>query len=329
MPATTAERPLLERFPALSALPRVALCALPTPVHLASTPDGRPLLVKRDDLTAAPIGGNKARALEFLLGGAGPGDRVVTVGPSGSNSALATATHAAALGAGTVVVRWRQHTNPSARKVDARLRSVARVIDAFHPVAAYAVAAALRLRRPSLWVPPGATSPLSVLGYVNGALELAGQMRQGLMSVPSRVFVPFGTGGTAAGLALGFRLAGLSLPVTAVRVVPRIVGRRNRLLALANASAGVLERLTGERIARLAADDITVEHGYYSGEYGRPRPDAAALHAWARKAGIVLDDTYSLKTAAAALASAEPRPLLWLTFDGRVMVARSTAPGDS
>ena len=328
MPATTAERPLLERFPALAALPRAALCTLPTPVQLASTADGRPLLVKRDDLTAAPFGGNKARALEFLLGVAGPGDRVVTVGPSGSNSALATATFAAALGASTVVVRWRQHMNPSAREVDARLRNVARIIDAGHPVPAYAVAAALRLRRRSLWVPAGATSPLSLLGYVNGALELARQIREEAMSVPSRVFVPFGTGGTAAGLALGFRLAGLALPVTAVRVVPLIVARRNRLAALANATARLVERFTGERIGRLTAADVSVEHGFYAGEYGRPWPGAAAIHAWAKKAGMVLDDTYSLKTAAAALASDEPRPLLWLTFDGRVMAARTTAPGD-
>lgn len=329
MPATTAERPLLRRYPALAALPRAALCALPTPLQRVAAPDGRSLLLKRDDLTAAPFGGNKARGLEFALGAVRPGDHVVTVGPTGSNSALATATFAASLGATTTVVRWRQHLNPAARAVDARMRCVARIVDAWHAVPAYAIATAMRLRSRTTWVPAGGASPLAVLGHVNAALELAEQLRAESVAAPTRIFVPFGTGGTAAGLALGFRIAGLRVPVTAVRVVPRVVGRLGRVVSLANSTASLIERRTGEFVARVERAHVAVEHGFYGGEYGRPRDDAPALHAWARAAGFALDDTYSLKTAAAALASGEPRPLLWLTFDGRVLDARATTPGDA
>lgn len=329
MPATTAEPPLLRRFPALAALPRVSLCALPTPIELTSAPDGRPVLLKRDDLSAAPVGGNKARGLEFVLGRVRPGDRVVTVGPSGSNAALATATYAASLGAGTTVVRWRQHMNPAARAVDARTRAVAHIVDARHPVVAYALATVLRMQPRTTWVPAGGASPLAVLGHVNAALEVVEQLTSGAISVPSRVFVPLGTGGTAAGLALGFRIAGARTLVTAVRVVPRIVGRAGRVAGLANAAASLIERLTGAFAPRLSAADIAIEHGFYGGEYGRPLPDSGSLHGWARTAGVVLDDTYSLKTAAAAFSSTEPRPLLWLTFDGRVMDTRTANPGDA
>jgi D-cysteine desulfhydrase len=49
------------------------------------------LWIKRDDLCADPIGGNKVRALEFLLGSVAKDDDVVTVGSAGSTHALAVA----------------------------------------------------------------------------------------------------------------------------------------------------------------------------------------------------------------------------------------------
>src|SRR5437762_13904849 len=75
---------LLTRCPALAdALPRIDLGVRETPVE-QWTIDGISLLAKRDDLSAPLLGGNKVRALELLLAGVGPGDTVLTVGPTGS-----------------------------------------------------------------------------------------------------------------------------------------------------------------------------------------------------------------------------------------------------
>lgn len=321
MPATAADLPLLLRFPALRALPRVAFCSLPTPVASVPIDGARTLLVKRDDLSAAPLGGNKARGLEWLLGGVRQGDRVVTVGPTGSNHALATATYARRLGARVTVVRWRQHMNEAAHAIDGRLRHAARLIDARWVGAAYVIAAAERAAG-ARWIPAGGAAPLAVLGHVNAALELAAQIAAGDCARPSRVYVPLGTGGTAAGLALGFRLAGALVPVVAVRVVPRIVGRASRVASLANRAAALIERHTGQFIPRVSRHEVAVEHAYFAGEYGRPLP-----HPWVdavfREAGIRLDDTYSRNAAAAALDGSDPHPMLWLTFDGRVLENRA------
>ena len=66
--------PLYARFPALAALPRAELGVLRSPVQrLAGDGDDPPLWIKRDDLDAPDFGGNKVRALEFLLGGVGRG----------------------------------------------------------------------------------------------------------------------------------------------------------------------------------------------------------------------------------------------------------------
>ncbi|MEJ2433914.1 MAG: hypothetical protein P8Y53_12425, partial [Pseudolabrys sp.] len=50
-------------------------------------------------------------------------------------------------------------------------------------------------------------------------LELADQVGRGELPEPRAVFLPYGTGGTAVGLALGLQLGGLASRVVAVRVI--------------------------------------------------------------------------------------------------------------
>jgi hypothetical protein len=67
------------------------------------------------------------------------------------------------------------------------------------------------------------------------------------MPAPKVVVVPLGTGGTAAGLALAFAIAGRDIKVIGARVVPRIVGRAPRVRALANRTSRLIENLAGTR----------------------------------------------------------------------------------
>lgn len=316
--ASGAESAILRRYPALRAVPHVTLGMGPTPVERVALGDGRSLLVKRDDRFGNLVGGNKVRGLEWLLGGVGPGDGVLTVGPRGSTHALATATYASRLGARTTVVRWNQEMNSAARRVDARLRSSARVIDARVLPAAYAIAGALRSvqwRRRTRWIPAGGAAPLALLGHVSAALELVEQVERGECDAPDRVFVPLGSGGTAAGLWLGFSIAAMPIEVVGVRVVPRIVGRVGHVRALAERAAALLSRITGARVAQPDRRFFRIEHGFFGGGYARPLPADAA----ASEYGLGLDDTYSRKAFRAAIARPGDAALLWLTFDGRLL----------
>lgn len=314
-----AEPPLLRRFPALRSLPRARLGAFPTAVEPLALADGRTLLVKRDDRSGSAIGGNKVRGLEWLLGALAAADHVLTVGPRGSTHALATARCARLLGCTTTVVRWNQEMNDAARSVDARIRREARVVDARWVAAAYAVAAGIRTTRGYHWIPAGGAAPLGILGHVNGALELAEQIDRGRCDTPTSVFVPYGTGGTAAGLALGFGLAKLPTTVVAVRVVPRAVARSSRLRRLARATVKLIERVTGEDLGAVEGARLFVEHAFYGGAYGRPIARMPDVEDAMARADIRLDDTYGRKALAALLASRDRRPLLWLTFDGRLL----------
>lgn len=278
------------------------------------------LWVKRDDLSAEAFGGNKVRALEFLLGGLEPDQEVVTVGARGSTHALATALHARTLGVRTLVFRWPQVMNSSAVSVDRRLRGAATVRDASTPVTSMLRAVAYRATHRVRWVPAGGTSPLGIIGHVDAALELAEQVASGAMPAPSRVVLPLGTGGTAAGLLIGFALAGLDAEVVGVQVVPRIVANRWRVGRLVTRTCRLLAAVSGAPVPSPGLRRFSIERHYYGGAYGRETPHGRAADASYRAAhpGAMLDATYSAKACAAAMARCDDGvTLFWNTFDSR------------
>ena len=317
--------PLFERFPKLRTIPRARLCTLPSPVEkLEGISEGADLWIKRDDLNAPLCGGNKVRSLEFLLGGLNAGDTVVTVGGAGSTHILATALHCGRLGARTIGLRWGHDMNPVADQVSERIESLIPGM----PVRRSAVLALATARYRSLagnarYIGLGGAIPLGVLGHVNAALELADQIRRGDMPMPDRIVLPLGSGGTAAGLLLGFAIADLSVEIVGARVGPRAFVNRRRVFGLANRTALMIERLTGNRLARIEPSRLRIVQNVYGGAYGRPlaasREAANILHS---ATGIGLDDTYSAKAWVAALdecRTAQGPVVFWLTFDAKCL----------
>jgi D-cysteine desulfhydrase len=171
------------------------------------------------------------------------------------------------------------------------------------------------------WIPFGGTSPRGILGHVNAALELADQVEAGELPMPSRVVVPLGTGGTAAGLALGFAAAGMRTQVIGARVVPRIATGGARVLLRAWSTARWVRRTTGVVLPRVKPGAVRVVHDAYGGAYGRVTTlatDAATIIE--RALGLRLDATYSAKAFAIALRAArteEGTTVFWSTFDAR------------
>lgn len=312
---------LIDHFPALASLPRAGLLdALPTPVVPSALAPG--LWIKRDDLTALPIGGNKVRALDLLLGGLASGAEVLTAGATGSTHALTAVVHAKRLGARTSVIRWPQEMNEVARVVAQRIAEEADVVHTARSVpGAYYRALRIRLSRDVRWVPAGGTSALGILGHVDGALELANQIAAGECPIPTRIVVPLGSGGTAAGLALGFELAGLPTRVVGVRVVSRLVANRRRVLRFATRAARLIAKLApGARVPRVSPDRLEIAEGYFGGAYARETVEGRAAAARFRggHGPAMLEPTYTAKAFAATMARCDGEPtLFWLTFDSR------------
>ena len=285
---------------------------------------GVALLAKRDDLTTPTFGGNKARALELLLAGVAPGDLLVTVGSSGSTHALAVALFGERLGARTRVFTWPQEEHDVSHATSTRLRMAAQVTASRTPVTAMLRASVLRLTggRRVRWIPAGGSSALGALGHANAAVELADQLARTSARAPDTLVVPLGSGGTAAGLMVGLALAGLPTRVVGVRVVPRVVANRRRVMRLARAAAARFGELAGVAAPEIDYERLVVEQAQYGGAYARETDASRAALALVRAAGgPSLEGTYSAKALAAALARARTTPderiLFWLTFDGR------------
>jgi len=315
---------LIARWPRLAeTLPRVDLLVRETPIERWEL-DGVTLLAKRDDLSTPTFGGNKARALELLLANVARGDTLLTVGSSGSTHALAVALFGRQLGARTRVFTWPQEEHDVSRATSERLRTAARVTESRTPVTAMLRASLVRLMGGGhiRWIPAGGSNALGALGHANAAVELAEQLARASAPAPDLLIVPLGSGGTAAGLMVGLALAGLRTRVLAVRVVPRVVANRRRVMRLARATAARFGELAGVAAPEILEERLVVEQAQYGGAYARETDASRTAVALLRAAGgPSIEGTYSAKALAAALTYARTAPnervLFWLTFDGR------------
>jgi D-cysteine desulfhydrase len=322
---------LFARYPGLrSRLPWLPLATLPTPVEEWTPPAdfrGR-LFVKRDDLTASLYGGNKVRKFEYLFAAARQRDAraLVTLGGLGTNQGLALALHGRAEGFAVEVALAPQPITPDVR---ANLRGLLAAGAALRcarsgPACLWEAWRAVRARRKAgerpFYVPAGASTPLSTIGYVAAALELAAQIEHGQLPVPDRIFVAAGTCGTAAGLVAGCKLAQLPTRVTAVRVFAAYRANRWTIARLARGAVKLLRDCEpGIPDIRISRGDFDLLAGFLGPGYGAPTPPARAAVAWAAPQ-VPLETTYTGKALAACLAAGTaaagaPTFLFWNTYN--------------
>ena len=323
--------PLLEAHPRLAAaLPRAGLLAGATPVERLADA----IWLKRDDLSAPDFGGNKVRKLDLLLAQARErGAReVLTFGYAGSNFVAATAWHGRKLGLATHAYLLPQvNAGYVADNLAVGLHARARLhlLPSEATIAAAAIAHSasrlLRTGRWPAWIPPGGSSPLGTVGFVNGAFELAAQVASGAMPVPDVAYVAFSSMGTVAGLALGLTLAGLPTRIEAVQVVGERFAGRAKLARLLEATRRFLRR----RDPSLGAADgalerVRIRGGFFGTEYARPTPAAqAAMARFAAASGARTDSAYSGQALACLYEDldrgrlAGRRALFWHTFNAR------------
>jgi D-cysteine desulfhydrase len=307
---------------------RLALGSWPTPVRAIEAGGAGVLWVKDEGAAAQPYGGNKIRKLEWLLPRVRDRDALVSIGAVGSNYVHATAVYGGALGLKIHAVLVPQPDTPAARRGAAVNAALAhRLWPAMsEPRAVWQLAAAVRAarredgRRPAVaWI--GGTTPRGVLGWVDGALEIAAQVRAGLLPEPRRIVVPVGSGGIAAGLLVGTRLAGLRSIVHGVRVAAPLVANRTLILRYAGAAARLVHRAGGPRV-RPERGALLLDTRWLGDGYGRPTPAANAAADVARTADLSVDGTYSAKALAAALAVARHEAgVLWIATANRQPIA--------
>ncbi len=336
--------PLFERYPSLAKTrPRVELGKFPSLVENAKA-FGEDVWIKRDDdftrslptdaSTFEParlFGGNKIRKLELYFGDARARGkkRIVTTGGVGSNQTLAVALLGHALG---FSVRMFLAPQPASTLTAKNLAADAASHAEMRLFTTVSEAHARALEDTDAYViPPGGTTPLGTLGFVNAGLELAEDIRLGRIPAPRRVYLALGLGGSALGLAMGLALAG--------QRSTEVVGVRTSNPG--SVTAATFRAIHQETLAflnvRLPFSDLRlrIDDRFVGGGYGVPTAAGAdAIERTRRTVGWELDPVYTGKAFAALLDDVENKnvdgPILfWNTASSRpVTKAPLAAPFD-
>jgi D-cysteine desulfhydrase len=317
------------RFPRTAeTLPNIPICALPTPVRNAAAL-GDDVWVKDDARSAEPWGGNKPRKLEWILADAKARGRrtVLTFGGIGTNHGLATALYARREGLGCVLALAEQPRDEHVERQLRRLRAAASHVYLTGSARRTALAtplialrhSQLRPPRPPYLLPPGGSSPVGAVGFVEAAFELAAQVEAGELPEPHSVVVALGSGGSAAGLAAGLAIAGLRTRVHAVLVNDQLKLTETTVLRLAGRTLRLLARRGADvRGVNLDPGRVRVVGGFMGAGYGHATEAAAEAIRAAESDGLALEPVYTGKALSAlrAGAIADGPVLFWNTNNG-------------
>ncbi len=281
--------------------PRFKLAATPTPLLRASglenALDAGPLYIKRDDLAGFGVAGNKARALEFLVGAAVAegSDVFVAVGSPSSNFCAAAAMAARVAGMDCdLLFPGKAPALPSvnielARRAGARLLfgAVTTRDDLDDAVLEHAEVLRVEGRRPYA-VPRGGATAVGGLGYAYAARELAEQCQLAAIT-PRTVVVATGSGGTQAGLVAGQVGFGLPWRVVGASVSRPVGGMADQVLRTSQACAAAIG------VTEPAFDDVDVRDCRGSGFGVVSGEDHVSSRLAFEHEGLLLDDYYGAK----------------------------------
>jgi D-cysteine desulfhydrase len=321
----------------------IALSDLPTPVTFCTTLSEQfttRIFVKHDGMTGKVgpdgrrmLGGNKLRKLSYLLADAKAHghDTILTFGCAGSNHAVQTAAYAKELGLHCICMLMPQHNAHIVRR-NLLLQGAygselyfsphrqARALDTLDICLAYKKQGKMM---PYI-IPTGGSVARGAIGYVEAAFELKEQIMAGLLPTPDHIYVTLGSAGTAAGLLLGCKAAGITSNIHLIINEPEEYKKEawEKLHKLYTATNELLHKLDPSfAYYELKETDCTMVDGYTGTEYGLFTPEAVeAMGVMKVTESIELEGVYTGKCFTALLADlragtlADSNVLFWNTF---------------
>jgi L-cysteate sulfo-lyase len=285
---------------------RLHFSHLPTPLEpmdrLGRYLGGPHLFIKRDDCTGLATGGNSTRKLEFLMADAiaAGADVIITHGPLQSNHARQTAAIASKLNMQCALAL----ENTLEGDDDFYSGSANVLLDRLFGADIHRFPAGFDMESATLGlakryeglgkrcyiIPTGGSNPIGALGYVNCAFEIAHQLREQGLRI-DRLIHPSGSGGTQAGLIVGFQLAEIKVPVLGVSMWLPKSAQEQKVYALVRT---ISEHLGLTQTP--ARSDVMVNADYVDDIYGGASTSTlTAVTTVARYESILLDPVYTGK----------------------------------
>lgn len=290
--------------------PRIKLAQLPTPLRpldrISKFLGGPRIWLKCDDLTGSTLSGNKIRKLEFVAAEAiaNNADTLITCGGLQSNHCRATALVGAQLG---LKVHLILRGNPEAPEFDGNLlldRLAGAEVSIYTPKEYFSRLPDLfgywenyyrvQGRHPHL-IPTGASDATGLWGYISASYEMTEDFKLHDID-PDWIVCATGSGGTQAGLSLGFALQGCATRVLGMAVCDSekyfsekaqkdIADWEKRFPTQANGLPDFKQNLT-----------VNTNDHYIGPGYARGYPAVYQTIKWlAETEGVVLDPVYTGK----------------------------------
>ena len=175
------------------------------------------------------------------------------------------------------------------------------------------------------WIPPGGTSALGVLGYVNAAFELQAQIEAGDLAAPDVIYIACGTMGSSVGLALGLALLGSQTRVCAVAVTDTNFSSMKKAKKLYAQSGELLRKAGADMpVTGLREDSFELRSDFFGGEYGcYTEAGMQAVNRFQEATGLQIEGCYTGKCLAALSQDLKSgrldgqQVLFWNTYDGQ------------
>jgi D-cysteine desulfhydrase len=306
--------------------PRLKLAHLPTPIQKLeriSGEVGKEIFVWRDDLTGFTESGNKIRKLEFLLADAleKKATRIITSGGYQSNHTRATTFACRRLGLEVSIVVREPKTGRDPNEIPTANILLNRIAGADLHFIAYndyqaagstylpfleKVAEAFRQRGEKPYIIlEGGSVPIGCFGYIAAVEEMLATWKScgAGTKFPDALFFADGSGGTHAGLHLGYEHYGLSTKkLWAINICDSAEYFQKRVGKL-------IEETTAQFGLKHDERELQVLDGHFGEGYGIATDDDLKFYIkMARQEGLLLDPSYTGKAFQGMLAEIKKAP---------------------
>ncbi len=306
--------------------PRLHLAHLPTPIQKLeriSAEVGKEIYIWRDDLTGFIESGNKIRKLEFLLADAleKGATRIITSGGYQSNHTRATTFAARRIGLEISLVLREPKTGRQPDDLPTANLLLSQIADAdmhfisfndyqaagstYLPILEKIAAASRQRGEQPYIILEGGSVPIGCFGYIAAVEEMLATWKNSgaKTKFPDALFFADGSGGTHAGLHLGYELHDLpTKKLWAVNICDSAEYFQKRVGKLIEETASQFNLKHTER-------ELQVLDGHFGSGYGIATDDDLKFYAkLARQEGVLLDPSYTGKAFQGMLAEIKKNP---------------------
>jgi 1-aminocyclopropane-1-carboxylate deaminase/D-cysteine desulfhydrase-like pyridoxal-dependent ACC family enzyme len=289
---------------ALKAFRRAEILRARAPIyHLRclSASLGTNVYVLRDDLTGFALGGNKTRKLEFLVGDAlrKQADTLITTGASSFSRNAAAAGKVKGLDVHVILAGSEAAQNPASqahfRQFETVLHYDSDPASADLSETYERVLGELNARNRVVYeLHPGGSDAIGSLGYVDAFQDIVDYSQDTGIHF-NKIILATGSAGTQVGLVLGQLIAKYDTTVIGIAASKQAAVQRERVCRLAVSTAEMLG-------VRFDQTTVHIDDGFLGPGYALPSEQGRlATDIFASTEGILLDDVYTAKAAAALI----------------------------